>query len=244
MDLVTSNVYHGLASLHFQAGQYEEAVAAAVKLHDLWVKREGPNSDWAALHGILLGKALTGAGRYEDAMRWLLHGSDVAAERGRREAQVFDEVYPDGKPAAGSDLGAALQRASAAVDRTAHLLCEVSKARFYYGLSAVARNRYEWDRKWKRPQGFGAGATAVQVRGMTKGLQEMLEYLGPDHSSIACALREHGRVQAVCKGRRHVLSALLKQHKELEDMVKFARRAKPKVTASVPPAAWLHGPSS
>lgn len=39
MELVVSTVYRTLASLRFQAGEYDESVRAASKLHDLWVRR-------------------------------------------------------------------------------------------------------------------------------------------------------------------------------------------------------------
>lgn len=39
MELVVSTVYRTLASLRFQAGEYDESVRAASKLHNLWVRR-------------------------------------------------------------------------------------------------------------------------------------------------------------------------------------------------------------
>lgn len=52
------------------------------------------------------------------------------------------------------------------------------------------------------------------------------------------------RLQAVCKGRRQVLGALLKHAKELEGMVDASRRPKPELTPPGAAAARLQGPGA
>ncbi|KAL4441009.1 hypothetical protein ABPG77_010440 [Micractinium sp. CCAP 211/92] len=228
-------VYNQLALWAFHDGQLGDAVEAATAAHRVWVKELGEDSQAAAFHGIRLGMVLTADGRPEEAFPLLEKGLDVAVKNYNTHLEQLQALQPlaEDLAAAAQDASEADQQVMAAraeQQRTSVVMLErlgaaLQEARFYRALSFLGVRGRELDEKW---DDTGAGACFFLEQEMSDAMTDMLRWMVPDHPTVACALREHGRLVAQCRreGLRRVADDLQIHGQRLADLVEEARNGK------------------
>jgi hypothetical protein len=92
--------------------------------------------------------------------------------------------------------------------------------RSFLGIAGREMNE-KWDDK-------GAGAVFFLQQEMSDSVTDMLRWVPPDHPTVQCALREHGRLVEQCEreGLRQLHDDLQIHHQRLQDVVHEAGTSK------------------